>query len=111
MNILHQRKIVLLGMMTRMPVAGVIWQVAHYLVGFQRLGYDVYYVEDSGIQPSGMLQDHPGDDPALKAAGFIAGVMKRLGMEGRWAHRAMYGDGKVHGMSDSALLDLYREAE
>ena len=39
------RKIVVLGMLTKMPVAGVAWQTLHYLLGFQRLGYDAYYVE------------------------------------------------------------------
>ncbi len=29
-------KIVLLGMMTKMPVAGVVWQTMHYLIGFER---------------------------------------------------------------------------
>jgi hypothetical protein len=41
MNILGKKKIVLLGLMSRMPVAGVVWQTVQYLLGFQRLGYDV----------------------------------------------------------------------
>ena len=32
-------QIVVLGMMTKIPVAGVVWQTLHYLVGFERLGY------------------------------------------------------------------------
>ena len=32
-------------MMTKMPVAGVVWQNLHYLLGFERLGYEAYYVE------------------------------------------------------------------
>ena len=40
-----KKKIVLLGMMTRIPVAGAVWGAMQYLIGFQRLGYDVYYVE------------------------------------------------------------------
>jgi hypothetical protein len=35
-------KIVLLGMMTKMPVAGVVWQNLHYLLGFERLGCEAY---------------------------------------------------------------------
>ena len=30
-------KVVLLGMMTKIPVAGVVWQAVHYLRGFTRL--------------------------------------------------------------------------
>jgi len=33
------------------PMAGVAWQAVHYLLGFQALGWDVYYVEDSGAPP------------------------------------------------------------
>src|SRR4051812_49350041 len=80
MNILHRNKIVLLGMMSRMPVAGVVWQTAHYLVGLQRLGYDVYYVEASGHHPSSMLTSQRDDDRARKAAEFISGVMRRFGL-------------------------------
>ena len=35
MNIVAKPKIVLLGMMSRMPVAGVVWQTVQYLVGFE----------------------------------------------------------------------------
>src|SRR5262245_58343300 len=41
------RRIVVLGIMGRTPVAGVAWQVLHYLEGFRRLGHEVYYVEDT----------------------------------------------------------------
>src|SRR5690349_6151868 len=52
MNILGQKKIVLLGMMSKIPVAGAVWGTMQYLVGFQRLGYDVYYVEAHARTPS-----------------------------------------------------------
>ena len=45
MSILGRKKIVLLGMMTKIPVAGAVWGTMQYLIGFQRLGYDAYYVE------------------------------------------------------------------
>ena len=33
--------VVVLGMMTKIPVAGVVWQVVHYLEGLRRLGEQV----------------------------------------------------------------------
>ncbi len=48
-------KIVLLGMMTKMPVAGVVWQTLHYLLGFERLGYEAYYVEAHARTPSMLM--------------------------------------------------------
>ena len=57
MNVHSRKKIILLGMMSKMPVAGVIWQTMQYLVGFQRLGYDAYYVEAHALTPSMFLDD------------------------------------------------------
>src|SRR5205823_3990116 len=37
-------KIVVLGSMSKMPVAGIVFITMQYLVGLTRLGYDVFYV-------------------------------------------------------------------
>ena len=42
-----KKKIVVMGFMLRCPIAGVTWQCLHYIVGLQRLGFDVYYLEDA----------------------------------------------------------------
>ena len=105
----QQRKIVVLGMMSRLPVAGVIWQTIHYLVGFQRLGYKVYYVEAHARTPS-MLMQHENDDSSAKAATFIAGVMRRFGLGNRWAFHALHADGRYYGMSEHQVKRLYRSA-
>jgi len=44
-------KLVLLGLLTRLPYAGVVWQIRHYLEGFARLGFDVHYVDAHGSMP------------------------------------------------------------
>ena len=51
-----REKIVLLGMMTKIPVAGEIWSTLHYLIGFRRLGFDVYYVEAHARTPSPLMR-------------------------------------------------------
>ena len=43
---MRQRRIIVLGYMAACPIAGVIWQHIHYISGLQRLGHEVYYVED-----------------------------------------------------------------
>ncbi|HEX8769853.1 MAG TPA: ABC transporter ATP-binding protein, partial [Acidimicrobiales bacterium] len=80
-------KAVVLGMMTKMPVAGVVWQTVHYLIGLERLGYDAYYVEAHARTPS-MLMTHDDDDSTVLAAAFIERVMGRFGLENRWAFQA-----------------------
>src|SRR5215210_7576592 len=106
MNIIHRKKIVLLGMMSKMPVAGVVWQTVHYLVGLQRLGYDVYYVEAHARTPS-MFMETEADDGSARAAEFIAGVMKRFDLGSRWAFQALHEDGRCFGMSEGELKRLY----
>src|SRR5947209_11521025 len=110
MNILSRKKIVLLGMMIQMPVAGNVWLVVQYLIGFQRLGYDVYYVEAHGLNPS-MLMRTPNDDSSALAAAFIGRVMDRFDLGGHWAFQALHADGRCYGMSQSQLNDLYHSAE
>ena len=103
------RKIVVLGMMARLPVAGVIWQTLHYLVGLRRLGYDVYYVEAHGCTPRDFMA-HEDDDGWGKAAEFIAGVMRRFDFGQRWAYQARYAGDQCYGLSESQLTGLYQSA-
>ena len=103
-------KVVLLGMMTKMPVAGVVWQNLHYLLGFERLGYEAYYVETHARTPS-MLMSGEDDDSSELAAAYIAAIMRRFGLADRWAFRALHDDGRCFGLSESQLERLYGEAE
>ena len=109
MNHIGKPKIVLLGMMTKMPVAGVVWQTVHYLVGLARLGYDVYYVEAHARTPS-MFMETETDDGSGKVSTFIAEIMARFGLAGKWAFHALHDDARVYGLSDTELRELYREA-
>lgn len=110
MKLLSRKKIVLLGMMSKIPVAGNIWLVAQYLEGFRRLGYDVYYVEAHARTPS-MLMERDDDDSSAKAAAFIAGVMHRFDLDDHWAFHALHDDGRLFGLSELQLHELYHSAD
>src|SRR5213078_3511100 len=97
MNAGKKPKIVLLGMMSKMPVAGNMWLVAQYLVGFQRLGYDVYYVEAHGCTPR-ELMEHENEDGWAKAAAWIDRVMRRFELNNHWAYHALHAGGRCYGM-------------
>ncbi len=103
------KKVVLLGMMTRIPVAGVVWQTVHYLLGLERLGYEAYYVETHARTP-GMLMERESDDGSARAAAFVDGVMRRFGLQDRWAFYALHDDDRCFGMSVTQLRRLYGEA-
>src|SRR4051812_7910663 len=109
MNVLRRPKIVLLGMMTKIPVAGAVWGTMQYLIGFQRLGYDVYYVEAHARTPS-MLMENDDDDSSALAAAYIDKVMRRFDLGDKWAFHALHDDGRCYGMSETQLKQLYRDA-
>ena len=108
MNIGHRDKLVLLGFLSHFPVAGVAWQTLHYLVGFQKLGFDVYYVEAHGCTPSKLMR-HEHDDGAARAAEYIRQIVRRVGLEHRWAYHSIY-DSRCFGLSQTQLKDLYGSA-
>jgi hypothetical protein len=110
MHATGKKKIVLLGMMSQMPVAGVVWQTVHYLVGFERLGYDTYYVEAHARTPT-MLMQHESDDSSAKAVEFISNVMRRFDFSDKWAFHALHDNGECYGMNHAALNNLYRSAD
>ncbi|HEX6385853.1 MAG TPA: hypothetical protein VF177_14380 [Anaerolineae bacterium] len=107
---IKKKEIVLLGMMSRHPVAGVVWQTVHYLVGLARLGYDVYYVEAHAANPSMFCRSQQDDGSAASAA-FIDSVMRRFDLNDRWAFHALHSDGRCYGMSEGRLRQLYGSAD
>ena len=102
------KKLVVMGMMTRHPVAGMVWLTMQYLVGLQRMGYDVYYVEAHGGTPKSFMTE--GDDGGAAAAAFLDRVFVRFGLKNRWAYQAFHSDGRAYGMSQRAIDALFREA-
>src|SRR5215216_1201366 len=68
------------------PMAGMGFQALHYLVGLRRLGYDVYYVEDSGADPYDPRARSIALDPSY-SVDFLARTMAHAGLADRWAYR------------------------
>ena len=103
-------RLIVLGMMGRMPVAGVMWQVLHYLEGFRRLGFDVYYVEDTETWPYNPKENTVTDDCtyALKA---ISRTMAAHGLSDRWAYRSVTDGGRSFGLADARVRQLFAEAD
>jgi hypothetical protein len=102
--------VVVLGLTSYTPYAGVSWQTAQYLEGLTRLGYDVYYVEDHGYWPyDPYLQEHTND--CSGTVRFISELMAQFGMEDRWAYRDIASNGQVFGMSARRLGELLHGAD
>jgi hypothetical protein len=102
--------LIVLGIMGRMPIAGVVWQVLHYLEGFRRLGFDVYYVEDTGTWPYNPEQNTVTDDCAYTIK-TISQIMAAHGFAERWAYVATTQRGRSFGLSESRVLELFERAD
>ncbi|HWF52700.1 MAG TPA: hypothetical protein VG294_18800 [Solirubrobacteraceae bacterium] len=101
----EERRIVVLGAMTEMPVAGVVWQVLHYLEGLRRLGHDVCYIEDTGSWPYDPELETVTDDPA-PAATWLGRTMEGAGFAQRWAFVSAAREHETWGMTHEHMLDV-----
>jgi len=100
--------LLLLGIVGQYPMAGVAWQAVHYLLGFQALGLDVYYVEDSGAPPYDPRTGGVSGECDY-AVSYVAEVMGRVGLGDRWVYLDMMRN-ETHGLSRARLDQLYRDA-
>jgi len=100
---------VVLGLLTRLPVGGVVWQTLHYLIGLQRLGFDVYYAEDHGMYPV-MFSTDRNPDGTRSAAEFIHQTLEPYGFGARWSYHAWHGEDQYRGMSESAVRQVFANA-
>ncbi len=108
---MKRKRVVVMGFMGGMPIAGVIWQHIHYIVGLQRLGHDVYYIEDSARIPYNPKTFDTNDDFTY-AAQILAQLASEFGFENRWAFCARYLPGTpTAGLRLGKIQQLYLEAD
>ncbi len=92
-------KAVVTGMIATYPVAGVLWDYVQYLLGLERLGFDVYYLEDSGLDSY-----HP--DPCSYLEESLVWFSPRL--KERWHYRTT--TGQSYGVPRARLEEIIRES-
>jgi hypothetical protein len=108
---MKRKRIVVMGFMGSMPIAGVIWQHIHYIVGLQRLGHEVYYIEDSARIPY-----NPETFEVNVEFDYAAKILDRLAREfsfkNRWGYCARYlKQSPTGGLSLKKIRELYRNAD
>lgn len=103
-------KIIVFGILFWYPLAGVTYQFLHYLLGLRKLGYDPYYIEDSGryvYDPE--LNDVTPE--ATRNIEAVAPILEAYGLGDRWGFRGFYPGGRCYGMSEEQMQTLYKEAD
>jgi hypothetical protein len=108
MDVAKSKVIVVLGIMGIMPVAGtgVAWNTIQHLVGLRRLGYEVYYVETTGVWPFNATTD----DCTFPVT-YISSLLSRFGFQDQWAYVAAHSDGCCYGLSELQVKELYARAD
>jgi hypothetical protein len=108
---MRRKKIIVLGFMGGCPIAGVIWQHIHYIIGLQRLGHEIYYVEDTSNYPYNPVTLDVSADFSY-AADTLRKLANHYGFEDRWAYCARYKEPfAIAGIERVALLKLYKEVD
>src|SRR6202043_2381856 len=109
--LMKRKRVVVMGFMGSCPIAGVIWQHLHYIAGLQRLGHDVYYIEESARLPY-----NPETFEVNNEFDYAANILERLSCEfefkNRWAFCARYLRGNpTAGLPLKKIRQLYRDAD
>jgi hypothetical protein len=101
---------VVTGMIAAYPVGGVAWDYGQYLLGLERLGFEVFYLEDSG-EPAYDPVRRTYDADASYAVAFLGRSLAGLspGLERRWHFRGA--DGRTSGLDAGELAAVVRSAD
>ena len=100
-------RVVLAGIIGRYPIGGVTWCALHYIAGLQQLGYDVFYLEDTGECPFDPVANGIATDPSY-AVRYIRKSLTLVGLEDQWAYIDYRG--RYHGKTKPQVIDVCRNA-
>ena len=98
-------------MLASSPFGGMVWQVYHYLISLRRLGFDVWYVEDSDRYLYDPISYNPTEDYSANVS-LLANFMDNIGLANRWIFGRPGADGVCVGAANrTGLHALYREVD
>jgi hypothetical protein len=103
-------RIVLGSYMVRYPLGGNLSWALQYLVGLERLGHDVYFVEKSGYPNScyDPSADRMSDDCSYGVS-TVGALLTRHGLGDRWCY--VDAAGRYYGMSEARTTDVFSSAD
>ncbi len=100
---------IITGLIGQYPFGGVVWDYIQYLTGFQKLGHDVHYLEDTGVWPYDPIKDSVTDDSSYHVA-RLAQIMETFGLGDRWTYRNA-ASGEFFGEGEAVARELVRSAD
>jgi hypothetical protein len=104
-------KLVVMHLAVRCPLAGVLWQLLHHLIGFRQLGIDVYYIEDN--RSEWLYDPYVNNvirDPSRNLKLFT-NALEAYGFKERWAFFLDDSREQRYGMEYRRALELLTDAD
>ena len=103
------------GYIVGLPLAGMTWHHLHYLLGLERLGHRVTFLEDSGgwSTPYNPVTLESTPDPTY-GIDYLKRCFAQVGFGGRWAYVSRLvepGRRTTFGMTDAELDQLFARAD
>ncbi len=100
------------GMIATNSVGGVAWDYGQYALGLERLGFEVYFLEDPGL-PAYTYNPAIGgyeEDPSY-GVGFLQESLALLSpsLAERWHYRAV--DGRTYGLGSAEIQEAVAGAD
>jgi hypothetical protein len=103
-------RIILGSYMVRYPLGGMLSWALQYLIGFRKLGHDVFFVEKSGYPNScyDPSRDAMSDDCSYGTA-TVEDLLARHGLGGKWCF--VDAAGQHHGLSRERIHAVFDSAD
>jgi hypothetical protein len=104
-------RVLVLGYLVRGPIGGLAWHHLQYVLGLERLGHDVYFLEDSDDYPACYDPSRAvtSEDPGYGLR-FAARALERLGLKERWAYHDAH-TGTWHGPLGERMRPIAASAD
>ncbi|HUP24720.1 MAG TPA: glycosyltransferase family 1 protein [Thermoanaerobaculia bacterium] len=98
------------GMIATYPVGGVVWDYGQYALGLESLGWEVYYLEDTGTETYDPRRGEYGAD-CSHAVAFLDESLRALSptLGERWHFRSM--NGETYGVPRSRFQEIVGGAD
>lgn len=102
-------RVIVSGLIAQYPLGGLTWHYLQYLLGLQRLGCDVYYVEDTDCYPYNPEEGGLAKHPTFNVR-YLQNVLARFGLGERWSYRFPW-QSQWFGMSTGERREVTRTAD
>jgi hypothetical protein len=103
---------VVTGMIATYPVGGVAWDYGQYALGLEQLGFEVYYLEDTGL-PSYTYNPSIGgyEEDCSHGVDFLEQSLALLSptLAKRWHFRSV--DDRTYGLDAAEIADVVANAD